>query len=116
MKCQLCGKPLKVSEATFTMTGDEISIISCLEHSQLFGTCALCQNSSECDFETNPISLPKIIQKQIQKGPMTQIIQMRNPDRIAVTCAKNCSCYNSEYECGRQFSTCGNYNQIDLKV
>lgn len=116
LKCNLCGAPLPNRRATYSPIGEDKYIITCPEHTQLFNTCYLCQNGNLCDFETNPSKTPKVIQKQIQKGPMTQIIQIKNPDRIAETCAKGCSCYNPEYECGKQFGICGNYNQIAVKV
>lgn len=116
LNCNLCGRPLKASEATFTPVKNDNYIITCPEHTLLFDTCHLCQSGNLCDFETNPSRLPKMIQKQIQQGPMTQIIQMKNPDRVAETCAKNCPCYNPDYECGKNFGVCGNYSQIPVKI
>ena len=113
LQCVLCGTPLKTGEATFELLPDgTIGGVVCAAHSQLNSTCAICTSKQLCDFETNPITMPKTIEKRIQRGPMTQIVQMRNPDRVVETCAKNCPCYDSEYQCGKQFGTCRNYKTI----
>ena len=115
LNCELCGVSLKASQATFTPTENDEYIITCPTHTPLFGTCSLCRQAMNCDFETNPSKSPKMIQKQIQKGPMTQIIQIKNPDRIAETCKINCKCYNEEYDCGKEYGTCGSYDEIPVK-
>lgn len=78
------------------------------------GNCATCREATSCLFETSPCELPKIIQKQIRQGPMTQIVQVRNPDRIAETCAKGCICYKNG-ECGREYGSCADYKLICSK-
>ena len=114
LKCDLCGQPLPNKHATFTPKGDDY-IITCPNHTQLFDTCNLCRQVQTCDFETNPSKIPKVVQKQIKQGPMTQIVQIKNPDRITETCQKGCKCYNAEYGCGKEYGICGNYDEIPVK-
>lgn len=114
LKCDLCGTPLKNSQAIFTPKENDNYIITCPLHSQLFKTCQLCLENRECDFERNPSKTPKVVQKQIKQGPMTQIVQIKNPDRIAETCAVNCKCYDAEIGCLREHNTCEKYNEVPL--
>ena len=114
LNCDICRAPLKASQATITPKEDGDYIITCPNHSQLFGTCHLCLNANGCDFETNPSKIPKVVQRQIKQGPMTQIVQVKNPDRVAETCQKNCKCYDSEIGCLREHGTCGKYDEIPL--
>ena len=65
-----------------------------------------------CSFENDPSPLPKIVQKQVRQGNMTAITQVRNPERIEITCKKDCPCYDPEFECLRQFGTCGKCENI----
>lgn len=113
IQCDFCGIDLTIGQATFTPT-DKGYIISCPQHTALFKTCGLCIYSQKCDFETNPSQTPKLIQKRIQQGLMTQVIQIKNPERIKETCARNCPCYDPEYQCGKGFGTCRNYNEVKV--
>ena len=111
--CEFCGR--KVPSREMTIFSEEGTIRyacpACAEHS---GHCTLCAQR-ECSFESDPSPLPKIVQKRIQQGPMTSITQIKNPDRIAVTCAKGCPCYCAEDNaCNRESNTCGNYYPLYL--
>jgi hypothetical protein len=46
------------------------------------------------------------VQQTIRNGPMTQIIQIRNPELVSKTCKAGCPCFDSENECMRQFNYC----------
>lgn len=72
-------------------------------------TCGGCLNGNECSFETDPSPIPKVVVKTIRQGPMIQQTQVRNPDRIAITCKLNCHCWNGEY-CGRLDNWCQKYS------
>jgi len=74
-------------------------------------TCYMCRSAQTCDFETNPIPIPPIVTKTIRQGPMVMQTQIRNPDRVAETCAKNCSCYDPEKGCLRELGWCSNYKE-----
>ena len=84
---------------------------NCASH---LGKCATCYESCFCLFETSPSTLPKLIQKQVQMGNMIQLMQVRNPDRVAETCAKGCQCYDGE-TCMREYGSCVNYKFICSK-
>ena len=78
-----------------------------------YGTCAFCESANYCDFEQNPIAIPPVVMKTVQQGYMTMQTQVRNPDRIAETCAKNCKCWDHEHGyCRREDSWCNNYKDI----
>lgn len=68
----------------------------CSQCASKLSTCAFCRNGDKCDFETNPSTLPKIVQKRIQQGPMVSLTTVKNPDRIKETCEKNCDCFDKE--------------------
>ena len=74
------------------------------------GTCQMCEFSKTCDFETNPSTLPKVVQKVVQRGNMQMATQVRNPEREKITCAAGCKCYNEKYGCSRQDNLCINYD------
>ena len=77
----------------------------------LFGTCAMCTEAQKCDFETNPINLPKQVQKTIRQGNMIMQTVINNPDRIAKTCQENCSCFDPDFGCMKQNGTCAKYQE-----
>ena len=76
----------------------------CKECVAAFSTCETCKHATECDFETNPSSLPKVVQKQIRQGNMMTVTQIKNPDRIEITCKNGCLCYDTENGCRKQFN------------
>ena len=110
--CELCGGQIPKNQSIISVVKDKPNRLVCERCSQLYGTCHLCKNSALCSFENDPSPLPKIIQKQVRQGNMTAITQVRNPERIEITCKKGCPCYDSEFECLRQFGTCGKCDNI----
>lgn len=110
--CELCGrKTLGGSEVIFME--DKIHV-TCAECANKTGTCATCINVKQCAFETDPSPIPQVVQKRIQQGPMVQIVQIMNPDRIAITCKMGCDCWDTESEtCYKQTcGTCGKYKIV----
>lgn len=106
--CDFCGNPV----LHYYIDNDTGKIL-CENCLQACGTCRLCEHATQCEFETNTSPLPKIVQKRIQQGPMTTITQVRNPERVAITCAAGCSCYDPELGCIRQITGhCGKYQGI----
>jgi hypothetical protein len=105
-KCAVCGNitmaPNFIDEGAATM-------VFCSRCAEELASCIGCAHSHTCSFETDPSPIPPVIQKTIRQGPMTQVIQVKNPDRIAITCKLNCSCWNGEY-CSREDSWCNNHN------
>lgn len=116
-KCDICnryvnGKCVLVQDQEFGQTNqNDIWYGLCGGCAEKLGECPTCREAQFCLFETSSSTLPKIIQKQIQNGPMTQIMQVRNPDRVAETCAKGCKCYDGE-GCMREYGRCNQYKLI----
>lgn len=101
-KCNFCGQAfLEIKN----VLNDKLICDNCLN---LLDTCRTCAQSSECLFESSTSTLPKLVQKVIQQGGMQISTQIRNPERIKITCALGCKCY-SNGECQRDFNYCPNY-------
>ena len=99
-KCEICGRFIVGHSYLEEIDGVWRQYCgSCLKK---LGTCALCERATICDFEQNPSPIPKTIQKQIQRGPMTAVTNIPNPERIRETCEKNCECYDAENDCLKQ--------------
>ena len=86
--------------------------VFCGECYNRLDTCATCKSSRTCKFETDPSTLPKMVQQQIRQGPMTTVTQIMNPERVAITCQNDCSCYDLEKGCLRHFNCCDKYEVI----
>ena len=111
MKCEYCGQV--VFNYAILETSDGSWKCLCEQCSGLSGSCRMCSKSTTCDFETNPSSIPKAVQKQIRQGNMITVMTVKSDERIAETCAKNCDCFDRENNiCLRENGTCGNYNDI----
>ena len=94
--CAICGKP--IIGLSYAANHNEEWYEICQNCDQQWGNCATCANITSCDYETNPVNLPKQIPIKTQRGPMVINAVGRNPARIKETCAKNCSCWQNE-EC-----------------
>lgn len=110
--CALCGNHMPKENQLIDITNPEDIVIYCRNCKQHISHCPTCTNSKECRFETDPSSIPKVIQKEIRQGNMIQITTVKNPSRIDITCKKGCPCFSEEFECLRQFNSCGNYKFI----
>ena len=118
--CDCCGQPFignpyivmsKIDDNT--VSGIEACI--CPKCNQNINTCKTCAQMHQCAFETDPSPLPKVVQKQVQQGNMYAVTQVMNPDRIAITCQKDCPCWSSDFCCSKQnYGTCQQYhmNQV----
>jgi hypothetical protein len=82
----------------------------CAKCNEAYGTCSACADSNTCDFETNPSPLPKVVVQVMRQGPVTSQTQIKNPERIAITCAVNCACYHNGI-CCKEFGTCANWKE-----
>ena len=109
--CEKCHN-LIFEKPHFVMDGPDKHHILCHRCAAALSSCLFCNHCSTCDFETNPSPLPKIVQKQIQRGPIITVTNIKNPDRIAITCKNGCPCYHPENGCMRQFYYCGNIEHI----
>lgn len=86
----------------------------CEDCSSKYNTCATCRRSLQCAFETDPSPIPPVIMKQTRNGNMVMQSQVMNPERIAITCAKGCLCFDTATQsCKRQtqgFCNTSNYS------
>ena len=109
--CEICGN---ITTNPMIDIYDSITTIMCKQCQVRANTCDMCIFGNECSFETDPSPLPKIVQKQIRQGPTITVSQVMNPERIEITCKKNCRCFSLEEGCGKQNSLhwCKNYQFI----
>lgn len=91
--CAICGNFIIGAPriASYDVKWYEI----CQNCDSQWGNCQTCANTLECDYETNPINLPKQIPIQTRKGPMVINAVGRNPARVQETCAKGCVCWKN---------------------
>ena len=108
--CFRCGRPI-LDTAIVDEVGKNFICTKCFS---LCGTCHSCTKAIHCAFEEDPSSEPKTVQQRIQKGPMIQIVEVRNPSRVSITCAKNCPCFDPNFGCCRENNppVCKNYEEI----
>lgn len=104
-KCSKCGVTI-IRNSEIFYCGEHTLCLRCQSQ---HGYCETCRNASTCSFETDPSPIPKVITQQIQQGPMIIQQQIRNPERIKITCANNCKCYDSELGCLKENRCCGNW-------
>ena len=106
-RCEWCGAPT-LHPIVYSIYDEYHSI--CGKCSEKSGLCPTCTHSAHCDFEENPIALPKQVQQQIRQGNSVISTVVVNPERIRETCAKNCKCFSKEFGCLRQnCQTCGEW-------
>jgi hypothetical protein len=93
--CGFCGS-LMPGKGEIVIMEDGSTVLSCPKCAERIGTCATCAQARACDFETNPIQIPKQVQKVIRQGNMQMQTVIRNPEREKETCMKGCSCWDEE--------------------
>ena len=104
-ECGICSKKLPKGEVIDATNPADVFYI-CPSCEQLLGTCNTCEKARKCSFNSDPSSLPKIIPQTIRQGNTVMQTQVRNPERVKITCAKNCACYHAEMGCLREESQC----------
>lgn len=111
--CELCGDRMHTLHAILFPEDDRIHIV-CGDCAKMSGRCQTCVNVKECKFITDPSPIPQVVQKQIKQGPIIQIVQIMNPDRIAITCKMGCDCWDAESEtcCKQTCGTCSKYKIV----
>ena len=109
LTCELCGGVIVGKNGLLDVTNPERSHLICRNCKQTLGHCQSCYRAKLCDFETNPSTVPKVVQKEFRQGNMVQIMTVKNPSRIEITCKKGCPCFDPEIGCLRERNTCGNY-------
>lgn len=109
--CDLCGQNFS-DPGIISPKGDSF-LLMCPNCYKLIGTCHTCKNANTCNFESNPSTLPKTIQKEIRQGPIQAVTTIMNPERVRITCEKGCSCFSKKNGCYKQITAiCGNFKFI----
>lgn len=111
MKCDICGNLIHPKE--IVVTNEEPIKILCQTCVSELNTCPTCNFSKQCFFETDPSPIPKVVQREIRKGNIRTVTQVRNPERVDKLCKNKCSCYSSEFGCLRQSNTCNSWKLRD---
>ena len=105
-KCDFCGA-LMPGKPQVVIMEDGTVLQSCAKCGDSIGTCATCAQAKLCGFETNPIQIPKQVQKVVQQGNMRMQTVIRNPEREKETCMKGCPCWDEDtFTCLRQSVGC----------
>lgn len=92
--CQFCGKVVVGLPIIYNS-----KIKLCQECANKTGICFTCNCGDQCDFKTNPSNIPPIITQNIRQGNMQVTQQVKNPERIKITCAAGCKCYSEKMNC-----------------
>ena len=109
-ECDICHRQIHHTEVIYDSKSNKIICSDC---GNRLSTCDNCHNGNICVFETDPSPLPKQIQKQIRQGNMIGQTIIKNPDRILITCKKDCPCWNTETEsCNKQLRYCANIQEV----
>ena len=105
-KCGFCGGLMPGKPQVVVMENGDI-VLSCAKCGDSIGTCATCAQAKMCNFETNPIDIPKQVQRVVQQGNMRMQTVIRNPEREKETCMKGCPCWDEDtFTCLRQSGCC----------
>lgn len=109
--CEICGQVIsKTQTIIHTDNLGGLFHITCVKCADRIASCAGCKKNEDCRFETDPSPIPQYIQQRVQQGGMTMMGQIKNPDRIAITCEDGCPCWNVEDRtCNRNAGICGGY-------
>lgn len=85
---------------------------------EALGTCGGCIHSTQCDFETNPSDIPKLVQAQVRQGNAIVLKTVPNPKRTEITCAKGCVCFDPDFGCLRQTAEkyCVNHQELPIET
>ena len=109
--CDMCHQPYLGQDVIHCQNGEYIKI-TCMNCASKMGHCVTCAHGINCKFETDPSPIPPVVNQVIRQGNMTMQTQVRNPERIKITCAAGCPCWHTDDEggfCCREYSTCGEY-------
>lgn len=101
--CDFCGRPI-LSGGVY-----ENGKVFCNDCGHQLGNCVTCRQRVICTFETDPSPVPKVIQQTVRNGNMTSSFAVKNPNRIEITCKKDCGCWDEENGCLREFNACNSW-------
>ena len=110
-QCDFCGTLMPFESAEIVIMDEGIRL-ACSRCGNSLGTCATCAQAKVCDFETNPINIPKQIPRVIRQGNMQMQTVIRNPEREKETCMKGCPCWDEENcMCLREVGMCKSWRE-----
>ena len=104
--CSCCGQ--YVDDLT-NLVGERLDVALCDNCFAQRHRCVTCGQAVMCSFEQDPSPIPKVVEQRVQQGPMIQIMQIKNPERIKITCENGCMCWNPEFGCMREMGSCGQW-------
>lgn len=104
-ECGICKSKMPRGQLVDVTNPADIFYI-CPKCEEKIGTCVTCEKSRFCSFESDSSTLPKVTMQTIRQGNAVMQTQVRNPERIKITCAKNCACYDAEIGCLREEAMC----------
>jgi hypothetical protein len=110
--CSVCGRGVLPQTALIDLTLPGQPHWLCPNCQKQSGHCATCKYGNQCSFETDPSSLPKMIQQETRQGNMISVMTVKNPSRIEITCKKGCPCFDAENGCLKQNGCCGKYKIV----
>lgn len=109
--CDICGSQMLPKDVILSQNEDNYDIV-CQNCAKEYGKCSTCANSSVCDFETNPINIPKYVNQTVRQGNMVAQTTVKNPSRVDETCRKNCPCFDQILGCLKENRTCGKWEKL----
>lgn len=106
--CDICGGHI-MSTAILEVDKDGAVHQMCQNCAQL-PLCATCINKDKCAFQTDTsCAAPHMITTQERRGNVVLQTQKINPERVNMTCAKGCICYQDNHCLKNDGVGCNNY-------
>lgn len=102
LTCDLCGN-FFIGNAYLEQTEDGTWYSYCGKCNSILKTCGGCQKGNECEFDTNPDPMPKVVMKTVSQGNMMMQSQVRNEERVKKYC-HSCHCWDEEHGCMKIFN------------
>ena len=102
VSCSFCGETFFTSKSGIVCGENAILCDTCYANKD---TCTFCKKGEYCPFlKDTSIDIAPYIMQQVRKDPLvTQIMQVKNPERVKVTCMCGCPCFDEEtFECRKQ--------------
>ena len=103
--CETCGQTT-LNPIVCTQEGSEKYYLVCDHCAPQLNGCAIC-TCETCEFQTNPSPTPMYVMQQVRQGNAIMQTQVRNPERVKITCEAGCKCYDAvERTCNRESGCC----------
>ena len=107
-QCETCGQTMS-NPIIYTQEGSEKYYLVCGHCAPQLNGCAIC-TCETCDFQSNPSPTPLYVTQQVRQGNAIMQTQVRNPERVKITCEAGCKCWDPEEKsCNRECGGCGKF-------